>query len=338
VPSVRVGTFNVENLFARFRFEERSAEEAKQDTALGWTIEDGSFQGFTGEERELTEQAIKATRADVLALQEVESLDTLKRFRTQYLGSLDLYPYAFLVDGNDTRRIDVAVLSQLPILEIRSHQYLRHEGEWLFSRDCLEVDIDAGGSELTLFVNHLRSMYDRSDPANGRRNSHERRKLQAQTVRQLAENRFGPDAGEHPFVVLGDLNDYLETDEQGDTAIAELVRWDAVENVVERMPESERWTHSYRGAEHQLDYLLPSKSLADRSDAVPEITRDGLPQAVAAYDGHRFIDDIADLKDRLLQDLIATGRVPEDATEIPASILREIGASDHCALVMELEV
>jgi endonuclease/exonuclease/phosphatase family metal-dependent hydrolase len=36
--------------------------------------------------KKLTGEAIKATRADVIALQEVESLAALKRFRSIYLG------------------------------------------------------------------------------------------------------------------------------------------------------------------------------------------------------------------------------------------------------------
>ena len=42
----------------------------------------------------------------------VENLDTLKRFRSQYLGGSKAYPYAVAIDGNDPRLIDIAVLSK----------------------------------------------------------------------------------------------------------------------------------------------------------------------------------------------------------------------------------
>jgi endonuclease/exonuclease/phosphatase family metal-dependent hydrolase len=337
--AVRVATFNVENLFARFKFAEKSPEEAKEDTDLGWTIEEGSFVGFSGPERELTERTLKALDADVIAFQEVESLDTLKRFRSEHLGGPSEWPYPLVIDGNDTRRIDVAILSKLPIVHIQSHQYLRAGSGYLFSRDCLEADLDVGDEKpLTLFVNHLKSMLDKSDPQNGRRNTHERRKLQAETVRELVTQRFGGDVGDESFIVLGDLNDYLATDEQGSTAIADLVQWNQLENVVDRLPEEERWTHFYRGAVHQLDYLLPSKSLAEGSPSEPEIIRGGLPPAASAYTGERFIDGMPDLHDRLLADLKDLGRVPEDATELPAAVLRELKASDHCPVVTELSV
>ncbi len=82
-------------------------------------------------------------------------------------------------------------------------------------------------------------------------------------------DRFGSQSGEHPFAVLGDLNDYLEDDDQGSTGIAELVGWDQLENVVERLPEDERRAHFYpkRRAYHQLDYLLLSR--ARRGDRRP---------------------------------------------------------------------
>jgi hypothetical protein len=92
-------------------------------------------------------------------------------------------------------------------------------------------------------------------------------------------DRFGSQSGEHPFAVLGDLNDYLEDDDQGSTGIAELVGWDQLENVVERLTEDERRAHFYpkRRAYHQLDYLLLSRARAEVTADPPEIMRKGAP-------------------------------------------------------------
>lgn len=65
--------------------------------------------------------AIRELEADVLALQEVESVDTLKHFRAGALGGRKAYPYVAGIDGNDPRLIDVAVLSKLPITHVRFH-------------------------------------------------------------------------------------------------------------------------------------------------------------------------------------------------------------------------
>jgi hypothetical protein len=59
-----------------------------------------------------------------LALQEVESLLSLKKFRSQYLRNMD-YKYIFVLDGNDRRSIDVGILSRYLIekIEVRASMY-----------------------------------------------------------------------------------------------------------------------------------------------------------------------------------------------------------------------
>jgi endonuclease/exonuclease/phosphatase family metal-dependent hydrolase len=316
VATVRIATFNVENLFARFRFEEDvDPEDAVRD---GWNVNETAFRIQDEDSKRLTGHSIREARADVVALQEVENLDTLKRFRSQYLGGRRAYPYALSIDGNDPRLIDVAVLSKHPVVHVRSHQEVRRGNSYVFSRDCLEVDLLVGDRPLTLYVNHLKSMLDQHDPKNGRRNTRARRVLQAREVRRIVTERFGRDAGRHPFVILGDLNDYLETDEAGSSGIRELVRWRQVEDVGARLPADDRWTHYFPGdadrelleGYHQLDYLLVSRSLADRVQGVPEIVRKGLPTGARRYEGPRFR---------------GVGRV------FPK-------ASDHCPVVFELEV
>jgi endonuclease/exonuclease/phosphatase family metal-dependent hydrolase len=314
MATVRLATFNVENLFARFRFEaDVDPEHAVRD---GWNVNETVFRIQDEDSKRLTGLTIKETNADVIALQEVENLDTLKRFRSVYLGGARAYPYAVSIDGNDPRLIDVAVLSRLPVVHVRTYQHVRANGSLIFSRDCLEVDVDVGGRTLTLFVNHLKSMLDQKDPENGRRNTRERRMLQARTVKRIVADRFGGQPGDKPFVVLGDLNDYLKTDAQGKPGITGLVRWDQVENVVERLPSDDRWTHYFPGkgslleGYRQLDYVLVSRSLAATTQAVPQIVRKGLPTGATRYAGPRF-DGV--------------GKVwPK--------------ASDHCPVVIELQL
>jgi endonuclease/exonuclease/phosphatase family metal-dependent hydrolase len=265
----------------------------------GWDVNEQAFQGFTSEEKRLTGQAIRETKADVIALQEVENLETLKRFRTQFLGGPSGYRYAIAVDGNDPRLIDVALLSRHPIVHVRSYHHIRSADNrsYLFSRDCLEADIQLPDNRVvTLFVNHLKSMLDMFDPCNGRANTRARRAEQAEAVVKIIQDRFGAKAGDADFVVLGDLNDYMESDTQGEPGIGALVEWAEVENVVDRMPEDERWTHFYAGnascgvqpSYHQLDYVLLSRSLADQTDAQPEIMRKGIPTRADRYQGPRF--------------------------------------------------
>lgn len=113
--SLRLATFNCENLFARFKFK----ANVNQEKALidGWLPNTTFFVINDEVSKRLTGDAIKATNADVIALQEVESHATLRKFRNEYLGGFSNYKYSILVDGNDPRLIDVAVLSKYPSMK-----------------------------------------------------------------------------------------------------------------------------------------------------------------------------------------------------------------------------
>ena len=280
---MRIATFNVENLFTRYLFAR--GVDHRQARTQGFTTADLRFRVAEPAAKKLTAQTMQALRADVFALQEVESLDVLKQFRDRYLGGSDRWPYALVIDGNDQRRIDVGVLSRFPIVHARSWQHLRSGPNYVFDRDCLEVDIEGPLGRLTLYVNHFKSMRaPNRTRGSGRALTRRRRQLQAEAVRQIITERFGPDPSDAPFIVLGDFNDFVADDEQGRSAIRALVQWEAVENVLDRLPEDERWTHFFAGSRYglrpayrQLDFLLPSAGLAARNPGLPEVERRGQP-------------------------------------------------------------
>lgn len=282
--TIRIATFNCENLFTRYKFREGlKVEEISKE---GWDINKVKFEVQDPKVRSLTGKAIRVLDADVVALQEVENLDVVKRFRTKYLGGFKGYPHVVVVDGNDPRLIDVAVISRYPIVHARSYQQLKEsprKRSFIFSRDCLEVDVSFDGVLITLFVNHFKSM------VGGRAKTRPRRVAQAKAVKQIVVDRFGPSPGRHPFMILGDFNDYMETDRHGKPGIEDIVNWDQVKNVVERLPAEERWTHYYKGqkAYRQLDYILASNGLSSKVKRV-EIERAGMPRRATRYTGTRF--------------------------------------------------
>jgi len=65
-------------------------------------------------------------------------------------------------------------------------------------------------------------------------------------------------------------------------------------NLVDRLPEAERWTHYFAGGKRgektkQLDYLLPGKAFDKRAGKPkPGIMRKGLPYRAEDYSGPRF--------------------------------------------------
>jgi endonuclease/exonuclease/phosphatase family metal-dependent hydrolase len=315
--SIRLATFNCENLFARFKFK---ANVNPQNAIINGWLPDKTFFVINDEvSKRLTAKAIKASKADVIALQEVESHAALRRFRNKYLGGSNSYKYSILVDGNDPRLIDVAVLSKYPIERVDSHIHeWDDELNWfMFPRDCLECEIILPGNKsIRLFVNHFKSMLEKRDPCNGRRKTRDNRLHQSKKVKNIVLHEFA--GGEGNFAILGDLNDYLETDQQGETGINDLVNWTKVENVINRKSPDERWTHFYDGNPQcghppsfkQLDYILLSKTLAENTDDEPEIIRNGLPKIADRYSGPWF-EGVGQKKPK---------------------------ASDHCPVVMEIKI
>ena len=131
--------------------------------------------------------------ADLVLLQEVENRALLER-----LAAAAGYPAARLVEGNDPRGIDVAVLSRLPLRAYASHvKELGADGRLLWPRDCVEAHADAGGRRLVVVGSHLSSAI--SDDGT-------RRRAQAARLREIADLARAEDPG---ALVLagGDLND-----------------------------------------------------------------------------------------------------------------------------------
>ncbi|KAB2890353.1 MAG: endonuclease/exonuclease/phosphatase [Desulfobulbaceae bacterium] len=274
---MRIATFNCENLFARYRF--RSSFDPRESD--GFTINNLAFDIYDETEKQITAMAIREVNADVIALQEVENLPTLDRFTSRYLGGLN-YRHRMVIDGNDQRGIDVAVLSRFPLTGVRSYRHERNPANTacLFSRDCLEVRADCNGKELTLYINHLKSMIG------GRAATKGRREEQAKRVAGVIDERWRSSGYSGNFIVLGDLNDYPGAG----SALDPLLGHEGMVNVLERLPLPEQWTHFYAGGNEyrQLDYLLLSRSLAEHNAAPPEVMRKGLPFRAERYEGERL--------------------------------------------------
>lgn len=171
--------------------------------------------------------------ADVWVLQEVETRALLER-----LAVAAGYPVARLVDGNDPRGVDVALLSRFPVTAYASHAgELAPDGRLLWPRDCVEARLDAGGRALVVVGTHLSSAI--SDDGT-------RRAWQAARLREIADAA----AAEDPAALVlagGDLNDVPASD-----ALAPLLADGAWRDPV--APDAVTWARD--GAAARLDYLL----------------------------------------------------------------------------------
>ena len=92
---MRIATFNCENLFARYKFKSNFDPNASD----GFTINDLAFDIYDETEKQITAQAIKEVDADVIALEEVESLPVLDRFNSRYLGGMR-YQHRMVIDSH----------------------------------------------------------------------------------------------------------------------------------------------------------------------------------------------------------------------------------------------
>src|SRR5262249_48820176 len=99
-------------------------------------------QGEAAAERKLIADRIKQMRLDVLGVQEVEDINTLRRFVADDLGGL--YQYSVLIEGNDPRLIDVGLLSKHPFAGVTSWQFAADPADpkqTVFSRDLLQLEV-----------------------------------------------------------------------------------------------------------------------------------------------------------------------------------------------------
>ncbi len=316
MTNVTIATFNCENLFRRYKFNSKlKPEQIEKKLQEGFIIDKTILTTLTQNERSLTADAIKATKADIVCLQEVENMDTLKNFLSTFMASSG-YKYKMVIDGKDPRYIDVALISKIPFGNVKTHQY-DGGAKNVFSRDCLEVEFDINGSPLTVFVNHFKSMFDKSNltPAQKRKKTGAKREAQCKAVLDIIKQKFKNNPEQSNWVIAGDLNDYPDNP----SSLNILLNSPLMENIVQTRitNTTEQWTHFWDTTAvpvderyKQIDYLFLSKKLADTNPtAVPVIIRKGVVTKATRYTGPRF-----------------TG------------ITDKQGASDHCPVAVTIQL
>jgi endonuclease/exonuclease/phosphatase family metal-dependent hydrolase len=366
---LRIATFNVENLASRHAYGPRERPETAPALSLfdfpeaetRDNVEASVAVSIEDDKRELTALAIAETRADVIALQEVDNLSVLHAFFANYVHRLSdiRYGHFKLVKGNDPRGIDVAFAARKNLVEagrvrVESH----HEASFaelacydealraldiapedrVFNRDCLEVSLDLGVTGITLYLCHFKAVTAAGRTA-GRQGSLVLRQAEAKAVRRLIERRFGEGWREASWIVLGDFNDFRARIGAGGKVEPALpssfdaLLEDFAVDALAGLPPAERWTAFFRSAseegelreEHvQLDHILISPALAGANPSPKvEIIRRGLPYRVP-------LDPAAE--DRSLPHLSTRAdRYPRVGWDRPK-------ASDHCPVVVELEL
>jgi endonuclease/exonuclease/phosphatase family metal-dependent hydrolase len=204
-----------------------------------------------------TARVITSLKADVLGVVEAESRPTLAAFNQQVISHVggDPFDHVMLIDGNDTRGIDVGIMTRAsyPITSMRSHVDDRSASGMVFSRDCPVYAIRTpGGSTVHVLVNHLKSK-GYGDP----KASDARRRMQAERVRAIVQGLI--DSGETYVAVVGDLND---TPDSG--PLVPLLEGDLLTDIFEHTAFNNggySGTYGSCGPSNKIDYILLSPAL-----------------------------------------------------------------------------
>lgn len=366
--TLRLATFNIENLMRRFDFS-GFRNPSKQDRVLRLfdigneaayeRLEEARTITHADDTRQMSALAIADCDADILCLQEADDMAALEAFEYGYLYRMmgSGYRKKVLIEGNDGRGIDVAVMMRettrdgeaIVCTSAISHAALTYADfglhdaaiartnvpeDRIFRRDCLQLELTIGGRPLTLFVVHFKSMGPSRDGVDGRLSTMPVRRAEALAVRSIIEKRFPGQLKAASFVICGDMNDYRERiDVTGDrrngygfvpmpdtSAALHVFAADGfAENVVQRRPALDRWTlfHSRGPAERHLCQL----DYIWLSPALAARNADAVPEIIRAGQPYRTVFPPG-------QDV---ERYPRTGWDRPK-------ASDHCPVVVALDV
>ncbi len=225
---LRIATWNVHDLFDA---EDRLLPPGAQDDVPSPPEVEAKLESVA--------TVLARLDADVVLLQEIED-----RALAVELGARAGYGEARLVEGNDPRGIDVAVLSRRAIARYVSHAAERDSaGRLLWPRDCVEAHLTGGGRRVAIVASHLSSRL--SDDGT-------RRAAQAARMRAVADAISAADPSAL-IVVGGDLNDPPSA-----PALASLAADGAY---VDPLPAAATTWSSGAGAE-RLDALLVARESA----------------------------------------------------------------------------
>lgn len=258
--TLKIATYNVENLFDLEKNGNEYEEYIPNDTS------EWNQQTYKIKLKNIA-QVIKDIDADIIALQEVESLQALLDLRFALKQSGLYYEHYAIADKKNTT-VKVAILSKIPFVyaqELSITRTLEH-------RNILETKFRIEGKELYIFVNHWKS------------------KSGAESERIISAKALMTRAKEIGFdknmIVLGDFNsDYEEfekfkrkrnlNDTDGITGINHILgtisqRVEAKEatatkesfyNLWYDTEEENRYTYIFKGKKEVLDNILVSPTL-----------------------------------------------------------------------------
>ena len=262
---MKIATYNVENIFDLHKSGHEYKEYIPNSTS-NWNQKNYKIK------LQNISEVIKDLDADIIALQEIESLQALKDLRFA-LKQKGLYYQYYKIANNKDTTIKVALLSKIPFVYSKeiavtsSYKY----------RNILETKFKVNHQDLYIFTNHWKS---KAGPESMRIIS--AKKLLSRII-ELGINKN--------IVVLGDFNSHYEeytifkrkrrhNDTYGVTGINHIlgtikntniakettIREGQLYNLWYDEKLDERYSYIYRGKKEALDNILVSNSLLTKEN------------------------------------------------------------------------
>jgi len=263
--TLKIASYNVENLFDLKKSGYEYLEYIP-DTSANWNMRTYKIK------LKNIAKVIKEIDADIIALQEIESLEALKDLRFKLKQNGLYYQYYKIADKKNTT-VKVALLSKIPFVYTKELSVTATNKY----RNILESKFTINKQDLYLFINHWKS---KSGPESRRIVS---AKALQKRIKQLGYNKN--------IILLGDFNsdheEYIKfqrkrkhNDTNGKTGINHILKTiqqnkksslvsykqDNFYNLWYDTKEDERYSYFFRGKKETLDNMLISQSLLNKKD------------------------------------------------------------------------
>jgi uncharacterized protein len=221
----------------------------------------------------------------IIALQEIENINVLRRIAKDLREQYGTEYRAALIPGNDISSSNIGFLVQDSFRIARIEQLFREQRlgngtESLFSRPPLLLEACGNARCITLLNLHLRSMRGINNASQSGRVARKRRQ-QAETV-ALWAHQFQQQKPQADLLLLGDFNALTPADEHVDIAgilrgspdnsrsrlyARDLLDPDLID-LTHRIPLHRRYSYIFRQRRQQLDYMFSNATLADRIEHI----------------------------------------------------------------------
>jgi len=256
--SLKIATYNVENLFDL----KRSGHEYRE--YIPYSSSQWNKKTYKIKLHNLA-KVIQDIDADIITLQEIESLQALKDLRYT-LKQKGLYYQYYKIANQKSTTVKVAILSKIPFVYTRE---IRVTSSYKY-RNILEVKLKINHKDLYLFINHWKA---KSGPES-------QRIVSAKVLRKRVQML----GFEKNIILMGDFNsDYEEykrfkrnrklNNTNGRTGINDVLRTkgqkkDSFYNLWYDTDKENRYSYFYRGKKEAMDNILISKSLLHDNNGI----------------------------------------------------------------------